>query len=170
MVSGPRRVRRSLFILHQVQWSLWQVCAGRQERRGRNVVLPPRHLAEGPDLAEGEGAGFGRGCGLKGARQPSRSGWTPTPGVLTTEAPAALGECGGGGPGHPSCLVPLQVCGAGAGASDPGFQRAGRSPAAAPRRGWGSQGGLWDTRADRLVSRGARWLCDPVSDWTRCIT
>lgn len=30
--------------------------------------------------------------------------------MLTAEAPAALRECGGSGPGHPSCLVPLQAC------------------------------------------------------------
>lgn len=33
-----------------------------------------------------------------------------------------------------------------------------------------ARAGSGDTRADRLVSGGARWLCDPVSDWTRCIT
>lgn len=33
-----------------------------------------------------------------------------------------------------------------------------------------ARAGSGDTRADRLVSSGAQWLCDPVSDWTRCIT
>ena len=88
---------------------------------------------------------MGGGDGLKGARQPSRSGWTPTPGVLTTEAPAALRECGGSGPGHPSCLVPLHACDVGSGAGDPGFQRAGRILLQDPAEAAEARAGSGDT-------------------------
>ena len=55
--------------------------------------------------------------------------------MLTMEASAALRECGGSGPGHLGCSVPLQACDVGSGAVDPGFQRAGRSPTVGPHQG-----------------------------------